>query len=154
MRATACTHLRTELRWKSRTANMIGRQRLDCLTSVTGANWLAHDKAVQERGSLDGMADWDELQLPLIKAAGYDSAGEAERFVDSVAYREYMASPAWGRRRAKVMERARGTCEGCLTKPAEHVHHRSYAHFGAEFAFELLALCEDCHSRWHRSTKL
>lgn len=65
-------------------------------------------------------------------------------------YDDYLRSPAWKRRVAKIMHRAGGVCEGCLTNPAEHVHHLTYAHRGNEFAFELVALCVACHSRIHR----
>lgn len=151
MRVTACTHNRTELRWKNRSINMIGRQCLDCLERV--GNWPSHVDVVSERGHLNGMRDWDDGSLPTVKAARFDAGNAIERFVDTREYREYLASPEWKRRRQKVIDRAKGICEGCLTQGAEQVHHRTYAHFRNEFAFELLALCEDCHRRWHGEAK-
>lgn len=65
------------------------------------------------------------------------------------AYSDYLRSDAWKRRAAKIMQRAGGTCEGCLTLPATEVHHLTYAHLGREFAFELVALCGSCHHRIH-----
>lgn len=65
-------------------------------------------------------------------------------------YDDYLRSDAWKRRAAKVMQRAGHVCEGCLSKPAGHVHHLTYAHLGQEFAFELIALCSACHSRVHQ----
>lgn len=64
-------------------------------------------------------------------------------------YSDYLRSPAWRALRDKVLDRARGVCEGCLDARAEHVHHKSYDHKGSEFAFELLALCAGCHHRLH-----
>jgi 5-methylcytosine-specific restriction endonuclease McrA len=64
-------------------------------------------------------------------------------------YREYMASQEWSSLRAKVLERDGHLCRGCLTVQATDVHHTTYAHFGAEFAFELLSLCRPCHERFH-----
>jgi len=64
-------------------------------------------------------------------------------------YDDYLRSPEWKRRAAKIMERAKGVCEGCLTKEATEVHHLTYEHIGAEFAFELVALCSHCHDRYH-----
>jgi len=67
------------------------------------------------------------------------------------AYDDYLRSDRWKRRSAKIMERAKGTCEGCLTNPATEVHHLTYAHIYQEFAFELVALCGACHDRIHKS---
>ncbi len=64
-------------------------------------------------------------------------------------YDDYLRSDAWKRRAAKVMQRAGDLCEGCLTNPPTEVHHRTYENLGAEFAFELLALCDVCHNRIH-----
>lgn len=68
-------------------------------------------------------------------------------------YDDYLRSDAWKRRAAKVISRANGVCEGCLTKAAAEVHHQTYAHLGNEFAFELLALCEACHRRYHQGAQ-
>jgi hypothetical protein len=65
------------------------------------------------------------------------------------SYDDYLRSPAWKRRAQKILDRAKGVCEGCLTNTAEEVHHLTYDHLGAEFAFELVALCGPCHRRWH-----
>jgi|SRR6185437_229413 len=64
-------------------------------------------------------------------------------------YNRYLESPQWVTTRDKVLQRAHGVCEGCLERPAIHVHHQTYAHLGREFMFELLALCEECHARLH-----
>jgi hypothetical protein len=64
-------------------------------------------------------------------------------------YGEHLASDTWKDMRAKVMRRAGNTCEGCLAAPADEVHHKTYAHVRAEFAFELVALCSACHVRLH-----
>lgn len=64
-------------------------------------------------------------------------------------YREYLASDAWSELRVKVLERDNYRCQGCLDAMATEVHHTTYAHFGAEFAFELLSLCRPCHERFH-----
>lgn len=50
----------------------------------------------------------------------------------------------------QVMRRCDGWCEGCGTRRATQVHHKTYEHLGDEFLFELLALCERCHERLHR----
>ena len=64
-------------------------------------------------------------------------------------YDEYLASPAWARRRQLVLNRAHGKCEGCGERPPVQVHHLTYAHVTHEFLFELVALCGECHDRLH-----
>lgn len=65
------------------------------------------------------------------------------------SYDDYLRSPEWRRRASKIMQRANGVCEGCLTNDATEVHHLTYENVGAEFAFELVALCSPCHRRLH-----
>lgn len=64
-------------------------------------------------------------------------------------YAEYLASPAWAELRTKVMNRCGSLCEGCRDNAAVDVHHLTYQHVYREFAFELVGLCRECHTRWH-----
>ena len=64
-------------------------------------------------------------------------------------YDDYLRSEHWKNMRLRILARSGGRCEGCLDAPAEQVHHLTYDHKGAEFAFELIALCAPCHQRWH-----
>lgn len=84
-------------------------------------------------------------------ALGQITSAAAERCQSGnrAAYDDYLRSDAWQRRAAKIKERAGGTCEGCLSRPAVDVHHLTYANIGNEFAFELVALCSACHARIH-----
>lgn len=77
------------------------------------------------------------------------AAAERAQADNRADYDDYLRSPAWKRKTAKIMERARNQCEGCLSRPAEDVHHLTYAHIYNEFAFELVALCRECHARYH-----
>jgi len=65
------------------------------------------------------------------------------------AYDDYLRSEVWRDLRSKILARARGVCEGCLDSPAHHVHHLTYRNIGNEFAYELAALCVQCHQRAH-----
>ena len=76
-------------------------------------------------------------------------AREQEREDWRKGYDDYLRSPRWKAKAAKIMERAGGTCEGCLSREATEVHHRTYEHVFEEFAFELIALCSPCHRRIH-----
>lgn len=64
-------------------------------------------------------------------------------------YGDYLSSTRWRELRAKVVRRAAGLCEGCLSRPPAQVHHLTYEHIRAEFAFELVAVCAECHQRLH-----
>jgi 5-methylcytosine-specific restriction endonuclease McrA len=41
-------------------------------------------------------------------------------------------------------------CEGCGDEKAQEVHHKTYKNVGDEFLFELVALCNTCHDRYHK----
>jgi hypothetical protein len=68
-------------------------------------------------------------------------------------YQEYLGTTAWRDRRSLVLRRANGTCEGCGEARATEVHHLTYAHVGNEFLWELVAVCRDCHERFHGKSK-
>ena len=62
-------------------------------------------------------------------------------------YKDYMRSPAWQRKREKVLKRDNYTCQSCLEEPANDVHHKSYLHFGNEPLFDLVSVGLKCHQR-------
>lgn len=64
-------------------------------------------------------------------------------------YNSYLTSEKWRSKANKVLVRARYICEGCGQNKATEVHHLTYAHIFDEFLFELVALCSECHDRWH-----
>lgn len=64
-------------------------------------------------------------------------------------YGSYLNSEAWAMRRNRVFKRAGGICEGCGERTATQVHHLTYEHVGAEFLFELAAVCAPCHDKLH-----
>ena len=65
----------------------------------------------------------------------------------------YLLSEKWKIISAKVMRRANGVCEGCLEARASQVHHLSYYNIGDEFIFELVAVCRECHQRYHENER-
>lgn len=69
----------------------------------------------------------------------------------STRYSAYMRSPAWFALRAAHLERFGAYCKACMTttKPL-HLHHKTYAHLGAELAAELVLLCDGCHRAVHK----
>ena len=65
-------------------------------------------------------------------------------------YANYLLSDHWRVLRVKILQRANGKCEGCLEAIPDEVHHLSYTHCPYnEFAFELVALCANCHTKLH-----
>jgi hypothetical protein len=65
------------------------------------------------------------------------------------AMRERYERPDWGPLRQKVLKRDKYVCQGCQEREATVAHHLTYDHFGAEFLFELVAVCSKCHARIH-----
>lgn len=72
----------------------------------------------------------------------------------SPEYLEYLQTPEWRVLHDRVMKRAGGVCEACRRDPRDgyrpvNAHHLTYRHIFHEFLFELVAICRDCHDRWH-----
>jgi 5-methylcytosine-specific restriction endonuclease McrA len=64
-------------------------------------------------------------------------------------YDAYLKTEVWARKRKLVLERAGCLCEGCREAEASQVHHLTYKNCGNEFLWELVAICRDCHGRFH-----
>lgn len=64
-------------------------------------------------------------------------------------YDAYLRTPRWSRLRDKVLARDGHLCQGCRESPATQVHHLTYDRVGREMLFDLVAVCERCHSRIH-----
>jgi|SRR5262249_6727315 len=64
-------------------------------------------------------------------------------------YAAYLQTDEWKERQRLVMHRAGGICEGCRQVRAVEVHHLTYDHVGDEFLWEFVAICRECHERYH-----
>ena len=113
---------------------------------------LAKAKALEASGGVEPPVFDDQLR----EAWGQRRTESAEviktkfsRDAFFADYDEYLKSDAWAKRRALVLTRAGGVCEGCGERSATEVHHLTYEHVSKEFLFELVALCEPCHDRLH-----
>ena len=152
MSAWDCPHPETEVRGMRIHGGGI-QYRHQCLTCGRSAsNPIGHalvsdfvewDVALQERFEESARAESAALRAGLAELV--QQRNEHWR----AAYGRYLASPEWRRKREAVLGRDGGRCQGCLMRPAQEVHHLSYAHVGREFAFELVALCGVCHDRFH-----
>lgn len=77
------------------------------------------------------------------------SEGEAHPFyMISKAYKAYLRSPEWGRKRQECFAIHGKRCKACGTaRPPIHVHHLDYSKkLGTESArTDLMPLCQACH---------
>lgn len=78
-----------------------------------------------------------------------DAAREFERKQWWAQYNVYLKSEQWRKVRARVLKRAQYRCEGCDECAASQVHHLTYENMGNEFLWELRAVCNACHDRFH-----
>lgn len=141
---------------------MLGHQ-CDVCGSLAG-KWLKLDRVPQWRT----LPAWDHRIEPTWLAAEKKymlEYGEERVRLDGVAafakpidppkpdfwapYSEYLKSPAWRDRRVLVLNRAHGKCEGCGLADATQVHHLTYERVGKEMLFDLVAICDACHSALH-----
>lgn len=81
-----------------------------------------------------------------LKAAQADLARRDQARADRAPY---YVSDEWSAKRQLIFKRSNGMCEGCGVAKAVQVHHMSYENFGNEFLWELQAVCEPCHHRYH-----
>lgn len=65
------------------------------------------------------------------------------------AHDEYLRSVEWRTIRDKVLARDKFLCQSCLENRATQVHHLTYENWKKEHAFELISICETCHTRIH-----
>ena len=148
-----CPHERSAVRARRASRGEIfARQCLECGALV--GSWLKRDVALGTAGGPPEPWDealnraWEDRRVAAAKAE-YEAAREAEERAWRKRYRAHLRSLAWAQLRAKVFQRSRGRCEGCGEAEAYAVHHLTYAHLGAEFLWEVVALCDPCHARVH-----
>jgi len=124
-------------------------QCLGCGEAVGSA--VAKAVVVELRGTLE-VAPFDAGLAAEVRGLERLAAEQAEAIRKAAWfdwYNDYLTSDAWLAKRASVLKRAGGLCEGCGEAAADQVHHLSYENVGAEFLFQLVAICEPCHQRYH-----
>ena len=71
------------------------------------------------------------------------------------SYEEYLHSPEWDRTRRAARRRAKHRCQVCNTSKKQlDTHHRTYERLGSELPGDLIVLCRDCHTIFHKNGKL
>lgn len=148
-----CQHIETEVRRMQLSNGAI--QVRDCCTFCGSGVGLAKpqkDKAWVETLPLADPALINSYQTrrkakhnaALLELARKQYA-ERGRFTKS--YSAYLKSDAWKAKRALVLKRCGGVCEGCGVAKATEAHHATYEHLFGEYLFELLGLCHGCHEK-------
>lgn len=146
-----CNHPTTELRlqtYSNKTTHVV-RQCLTCGSAATGIK--KQELTGQQLAALPPFDPgiWQRYQMQHREQA-QDRARrdrESKRAEFFEWYDQYLKTPDWRTRRQMVLQRSKGLCEGCGAQKATQVHHTTYDHVGAEFLWELRAICEECHDR-------
>jgi hypothetical protein len=148
-----CLHQRVEIRQRKHGggATHVYRQCVTCGTSVGTALKkspdLLNSPPWKDDHEAKYIADREAERVAILqKHVRKQKSGDEVR---NREYDDYLATPEWRAKRAKVLKRANGICEGCLERNATQVHHLTYEHIRREFMFELIAVCEECHTRLH-----
>jgi hypothetical protein len=147
-----CRHERRELR-RFTNANghsAIHEQCLDCGARRGSAQRAAGNDGLPTADAGLGQQYDDAREAARVAVVVRYIDGSAKFLVERRAgYDEYLKTPQWRAKRAKVLERCGGLCEGCREKTAKEVHHLTYDHLFDELLFELVGVCADCHAKAH-----
>lgn len=70
-------------------------------------------------------------------------------------YSEYLRTDHWQSQRKAALKRAEFRCQVCNSGDKQlDVHHRTYERLGVEIPADLIVLCNDCHTLFHKNSKL
>jgi 5-methylcytosine-specific restriction endonuclease McrA len=150
-----CTHERTAIRYS---LNSLGRKifKRQCLSCGEATSCpLKYQEVERAAGLMERVEEWDAALASKREEFFRLLTEERDRINSEKSsewwlwYNQYLQSPEWRQKRALVFRRADDTCEGCGRAPATQVHHLTYANVGAEFLWQLAAICDDCHQRVH-----
>ena len=111
-------------------------------TDPSCASAIPH-RGVRESLVAAGQANWQLAQA---------QREEAQRQADAewwALYNEYLRSDTWAARRAKVIRRENGICQGCMEAQGTQVHHLTYDRVCRELLTDLALLCDACHENAH-----
>jgi hypothetical protein len=76
---------------------------------------------------------------------------------EPLEYSEYIASAEWRAKAEAAKERCGQRCQTCnvhRSKTTLDAHHRTYERIGEELPEDLIVLCRDCHSLFHKNRRL
>lgn len=64
-------------------------------------------------------------------------------------YPDYLLTPHWQKIKSIALRHAEYRCMVCNSALPLHVHHRTYERRGEERPSDVIALCEQCHGKFH-----
>lgn len=76
------------------------------------------------------------------------------RWLRQMPYDEYIKTPEWKARSARMKQKAGGRCRVCNSPHALDTHHRTYERLGYEDPEDLTVLCRDCHQLFSENGRL
>jgi len=149
-----CAHPNTEIR-KMTHCNQVKQQCLDCGMAV--GNPIKH--AAIQPDVLATIQEFDtEFRDLMIERRNeiwrIEREARQAEWIEQLPekkeqYRNYLTSPEWKQKRALVIDRENGLCQGCRQSPITEVHHSTYKTVGNELLFQLVGLCSPCHRLAH-----
>jgi len=148
-----CAHTNKEIRYKlsSNNIKMYCWQCTYCGEHLRPDDklWIKHDTIPDKESKKPFNEDIRNTRSELTTALK-NRLHEAKSDQFWLEYPDYLISPEWRAKRVKVLTRSGGICEGCRINQATQIHHLTYAHKYNEFLFELVAVCDSCHTRLHQ----
>lgn len=127
-----------------------GRSRSGALKRADFAHWQDFPKWDDERVERHRRRITEHLDG--FREAAVNRQVQAEEAFESRRreYREWLSTSAeWRALRWRVLTRAERRCEACLNATAGDVHHLTYRLGRLPPAWELRAVCRNCHDRLH-----
>lgn len=67
----------------------------------------------------------------------------------AMPYSQYLRTEHWQDVRKRALKRANFACQLCNSRSALQVHHRTYENRGQEENRDVIALCANCHAKFH-----
>jgi hypothetical protein len=148
-----CNHRHANLTHKT---SSDGKVRWQVQCAYCGESIRTIPKANLKREEMERADEWDESlredRFRKMQERSQDLQDQIKAQEDrerSERYSAYLLSPAWRALRAKVLERDKHTCQGCLVARATQVHHRTYERIYSEMLFDLVSVCDACHKKIH-----
>lgn len=111
---------------------------------------------------IEARYDLGEMDIPLymVNALAVDHRFPTE-WIDAgklllkhIPYAVYLRTDHWKNTREAALDRAHHRCQVCNATKGLQTHHRTYQRRGAELPEDLIVLCHDCHSIFHREGRL
>lgn len=105
--------------------------------------WVEMLRVIQEKGVLRNTKPDDRL-VPQPVTNAIDLV-----ILKALPYQDYLKTDYWQQVRKEVLRRANYRCQVCNADAPLEVHHRTYESRGEETAGDVIALCRDCHTKFH-----